>query len=83
MSGESQILKLKKLQSKLGDLQTNRARLEGKKEQLLENLKTNFQVSDIAGAKKRLAEFEKELDDCEAKVNVVVEKMEKVLETAE
>ena len=79
---EDRVLKLKRLQREIGEIQTNRARLEGKKEQMMNDLKTKFGVSNLTEAKKKLSEFEKELDSCNTKVENVIEKMEKVVEVA-
>jgi hypothetical protein len=82
MAGETIVRKLKDNKTTLEELRQKKSRLEGKREQLMETLKTKFNVTTVTAAEQLLADKEKELTDCEGKITVLVGKMDTIIEKA-
>ena len=82
MAGENIVKKLKDNKTTLEDLRQKKSRLEGKRDQLMETLRTKFKVSSVEAAEQLLADKEKELTDCETKISNLVRKMDDIIEKA-
>lgn len=82
MAGENIVKKLKDNKTTLEELRQKKSRLEGKRDQLMETLRTKFKVSSVEAAEQLLSDKEKELTDCEAKISNLVRKMDGVIDNA-
>ncbi len=82
MAGEAIVRKLKDNKTTLEELRQKKSRLEGKRDQLMETLRTKFKVSTVEAAEQLLADKEKELTDCEGKISSLVKKMDDIIDKA-
>jgi predicted transcriptional regulator len=82
MGSESIVKQLKENKATLEELRTKKSRLEGKRDQLMETLKTKFNVSSVEEAEKLLVAKEAELTVNEGKIVDLVKKMDAIIEKA-
>lgn len=75
--------KLKEKEEQIKSIQEKKSRLEGKREQLLSDLKTKFDVTTLEEAERLLKDMKTELDDVEEKMDALLEEMDKIVEGAE
>lgn len=76
-----QILKeLTKLQEMINDSKENVSKLKGRKEEILNQLKKDFNLKTIAEAEKKLKENEKALDDLEKEIKKSFDKLKEEYE---
>ncbi|MFA5396872.1 MAG: hypothetical protein WC346_12765 [Methanogenium sp.] len=77
----NQILKeLTKLQEMINDSKENVSKLKGRKEEILNQLKKDFNLKTIAEAEKKLKENEKALDDLEKEIKKSFDKLKEEYE---
>ena len=70
------IEKLMKLKKEIDQAKLDKASLEGAYNENLQRLKSEFEVKDLAGAKKKLLAIEKELDELDSKIDELVQNLE-------
>ena len=63
------IEKLMKLKKEIDQAKLDKASLEGAYNENLQRLKSEFEVKDLAGAKKKLLDIEKKLDELDSKID--------------
>jgi len=77
----NQILKeLTKLQEMINDSKENVSKLKGRKEEILNQLKKDFNLKTIAEAEKKLKENGKALDDLEKEIKKSFDKLKEEYE---
>jgi len=74
--------KLREKENQIKTLQEKKSRLEGRKEQLLSDLKEKFKVTTLEAAQKLLEEKRTELTKVEDKVNGILNEMDEIIEGA-
>ena len=70
------IEKLMKLKKEIDQAKLDKASLEGVYNENLQRLKSEFEVKDLVGAKKKLSAIEKELDELDSKIDELVQNLE-------
>jgi F0F1-type ATP synthase membrane subunit b/b' len=76
------IASVKSKQREIKDLQTEQAEQKGSKEQVLKQLKHDFDVASLTDAEKVLDEFKKEKDKNEKLLSKLDKEMEKIINSA-
>ena len=77
------LTRLRTVNTKVDKLKSDRARLGGRRDQLLQDLKTNFGIDDIKEAEEMLVNLKDKKEVAEADLLKLVEKMEEVVENCE
>lgn len=80
MSEVETIAKLRDLNSKFDKVRVENAKWEGQKEQILKDLKSKFGISSLKEAMDLKIKLDEELVSKSEELQVIVEKMEKVLQ---
>ena len=75
---EQELLDLKK---EIEESKENLSRLEGKKEQLMEQLQKNYGVKTAEAAQKKIKTMEKDIADWDKKIEQVTAKLEEHFES--
>ena len=78
----SVIVALKEKKQVIADLQSEKSRLEGRKEQLLKDLKEKHNINNINDAEKKLDELEKERVKKEKALEAVEAKLTSIIKSA-
>jgi len=76
------IEKLKEKKEKISSLQTKKARQEGQRDQLLQQLKEKFDVNSLEEGKKKLEELKAKSIKNEEKIEGLDNEMEKIISMA-
>lgn len=74
--------KLKTKKEEISDLQKEKARQEGQRDQLLQQLKEKFNVSSLEEGKKKRQELEKEFDKNEKELEKLDNQMSEIISNA-
>jgi len=76
---DSVLEKLRKKKDEILRLQKEKAKREGQKEQLLQQLQKEFDVASIEEGKKMLKELDEKIEECRKKVKGLVDDMEEII----
>jgi len=76
---DSVLEKLRKKKDEILRLQKEKAKREGQKEQLLQQLQKEFDVTSIEEGKKMLKELDEKIEECRKKVKGLVDDMEEII----
>ncbi|MEK0346436.1 MAG: hypothetical protein QQN65_06355 [Nitrosopumilus sp.] len=77
------VQRLKEKEIQIKSLQEKKSRLEGKKEQLLSDLKEKFGVATLEEGQKLLEQKKTKLAEVEERIDGLLEKMDEIVEGAE
>ncbi len=80
MTEKTTVEKLTEVKTKLTEIDSQVSALEGRKQQILEDLKTKFGFDTVEDAEKHLEELSKDIEEKDKEIGIQLEKLDKDLD---